>query len=265
MKPLLPILNDESSITSTAIGLERQVRGMEKALNQFQPAVSLTPEGRLMYGLTEDPNAQTCHLYPRTYAKPLLDDGADSVLRLGRVRRAVTNLATRLRPFTVQHLPGPDDTSLQGHAIPLGFAAAQGCDVNWNGERWQTTAGLLPLSVHLANHRDVVLPAADFSPGTGLLYLAFDVKFEADGLVTIIGGALRFAEQGGTPESTSIALDPRSGSWSDGTVISPLAWCIAPSNEQAAPVVIPMGNGQFPTSHSFMRPFSAGGISPLDE
>lgn len=263
MKPLIPILNDESSITSTAIGLERQVRGMARALNQFQPAISLTPEGRLFYGLAEDPNAPTSNLYPRTYAKPLLDDGADTLHRLGRTRLAARSLITRLAPFTVQHLPGPD-TSLQGHAIPLGFMAVQGCDVNWNGSRWQTTAGLLPLSAHLEAHDDVRLPVAEFGPGTGLLYLSFDVQFLGSA-VRIIGGALRFAESGQTPESTAIAYDPQSDTWSSGTLISPLAWLIAPSADQAAPVVLPMGSGSFPVSHLFMRPFSTGGLLPVDE
>lgn len=263
MKPLIPILDDESSITSTAIGLERQVKGMGQALNQFQPAISLTPEGRLMYSLAEDPNAPTSNLYPRTYAKPLLDDGADALHRLGRTRSAARTLITRLAPFTVQHLPG-QDTSLQGHAIPLGFMAVQGCDVNWNGKRWQTTPGLLNLSVHLEGHADVVLPAAEFGPGTGLLYLSFDVQFE-ELAVSIKGGALRFAEQGRTPEASTIAYNPASDQWTPGVIISPLAWCIAPDADRAAPVVIPMGTGEFPTSHSFMRPTSAGGLSPVDE
>lgn len=261
----MPIITDDDSVEASVQALERKARGMSAYLQQFQPTVSLGSDARLMYVLAEDPNAQTTANYPDGYSKPLLDDGADIPHRLARTRSVAQRLINRIQPFMVQHLPGLDQTSLQGHAIPLGFVAVHGCDVNWNGRAWETTAGKLNIATLLPGQRDVIIPRMELGSGTGLVFLTINVQYNNDDAgVTILGAGLAFGERGAARASTTISYNPVAGLWSPGTVISPLAWVLAPTAERPAPVVLRMGNGEFPVEHTFMRPIGMGGLQPVD-
>ena len=259
-----PIAGDAASTANAVEPLARQVTAMQRFLAQYRPTVALGIDARLMYVMAEDPNADTSALYPSIYAKPILNDNPDVSAQFARIGAQAEQLKTKMRAFTVQHLPGRNSTSLQAHAVPLGFVPVRGCDPNWNGEGWTVTRGSLPLSEFIPGHRDIDLLATGFGGQTGMLYLRFDVQFaysESYGAVTITNAAVAFAE-GDVFSSTGMAFDPRSKTWSSGAIISPLNYLLAPNDEREAPVVLKMGNGEFPTKHFFAVPFTIGGLLP---
>lgn len=263
MQTLEPIAGDASATADAAEPLARQVTAMQRFLGQYRPTVALGRDARLMYVMAEDPNADTSALYPRIYAKPLLNDNPDVSAQFARIGAQAEQLKTKMRAFTVQHLPGRDSTSLQAHAVPLGFLPVRGCDPNWNGKGWTVTRGSLPLSEFIPGHRDIDIPESCFGAETGVLYLRLDVQFaeDIDVALTITNAAVAFAK-GDVFTSTGMAYEPKSKHWTPGAIISPLNYLLAPTEEREAPVVLKMGNGEFPTKHFFALPFTIGGLTP---
>lgn len=263
VRTLGPIAGDATATADAVEPLARQVTAMQRFLGQYRPTISLGRDARLMYVMAEDPNADTSALYPRIYAKPLLNDNPDVSAQFARIGAQAEQLKTKMRAFTVQHLPGRDSTSLQAHAVPLGFVPVRGCDPNWNGKGWTVTRGSLPLSEFIPGHGDIDISESGFSGKTGMLYLRLDVQFanDADGSLTITNAAVAFAE-GDVFSATGMAYEPKAKTWTPGTIISPLNYLLAPNEEREAPVVLKMGNGEFPTKHFFALPFTIGGLTP---
>ena len=261
MKPLLPIADDDSSLMATVRGMETKARGMVANLNQFKPTIALGADARLSYVLAEDPNEQTTEDYPRGYARPILDTGAPVALRIAQINAKALKIHAALSPFMTLDLPGQNTDSMQAHAAPLGFVSVRGCDLCWNGSVWETTLGLLPFSAHFDGAEDVVIPRQEFPAKTGMLFLEFNVSYAVNGTLKIAGETLRF--EPAITNQCSISYAPDAG-WSAGKIVSPLAWGEVPTKEFIAPVVLRVGNGEFPTSHVFMRPDGGGRVSPTE-
>lgn len=262
---LAPIAGSERSKADAVEPLARQVTAMERALGQFRPTIALGSDARLMYVMAQDPNADTSALYPTVYAKPLLGQPTDPNMLFGRVSAKARQLQAKMRAFTVQHLPGQDLSSLQGHAVPLGFLPVLGCDANWNGKAWTVTSGKLNVSQHIEGHADFDLPATDFTARTGLLHLRLDVQFtNSERGIAIVNAAVAFA-QGDVATSTTFSYDPAGNAWTPGVIISPLAYLLAPTPERPAPVVLNFvdgARGEIPTRRAWMLPFTLGGLQP---
>ncbi len=279
MMKMTPLPVDDEALTAGAEQMERQVLGMKRNLEQYQPSISLTSEGRLMYALAQDPNAQTFHVYPTGgYAKPLKPDTIAGPHRLRRAAATARRVITHVSPFAPQDVPGPNATSLRGHVIPLGFMAAQGLDVCWNGRGWTVTPGEFRFSTQIAemNEEDnVSFPQQVFAPLTGMICAAFTVAMIPDepeppfGRLRIVDTEIRF-EQGQDrieiKTDATFAEDPGTGEFSFDEVISPIAYVLAPTAKRPAPVVLTLGNGVFPTGRSFTipTPDSTAGAFPID-
>lgn len=260
VRTLAPIAGDAQSTADAVEPLARQVTAMERFLGQYRPTIALSGDARLMYVMAQDPNADTSALYPTIYAKPLLNEPAN----FARIRTKAAQLQAKMSAFTVQHLPGQSMTSLQGHAVPLGFVPVLGCDANWNGKGWTVTSGKLNISQHIEGHADFELPATGFDARTGLLYLRLDVQFkDTDGPLVIHSAAVAFTE-GDIATETTISYDPATATWTPGVIASPLAYLLAPTADHPAPVVLNFGTarGAVPTRHAFMLPFTLGGLQP---
>jgi len=263
VRSLTPIAGSDESLSATADTLERQVLGMQRNLAQFRPTIALGRDARLMYVMAEDPNADTSAIYPTVYARPVLDDSdnLDASTRFARISARAEQLKSKMRAFTVQHVPGQGMTSLQAHAVPLGFMPVRGCDPNWNGASWTVTRGKVPVSNWFPGQEDIELPQSDFPGQSGLLFLAFHVNYQDGDALRIEHVAVGF-NNSDVLTSTGMAFDPKSNAWQPGVIISPLHYLLAPKGDRKAPVVLRMGGGEAPTSHDFMRPHSQGGLVP---
>ena len=279
MLRMAPLPVDDDALGQAVEGLERQLNGMAENLGQFQPTIGLTPEGRLMYALAEDPNGPTNALYPvGGYAKPLHPETITPRHRLRRVAGNARRLITRLTPFAMtQGLPAAGAVSVNGQVMTLGFMSSQGLDVCWDGHEWHMTAGVFRFSEVLPDmtpKQDIKIKAQQFAAKSGLFYVKFGVQFLLKGGVTITSATVEFHAGGdmfAVLPGSAFRIDgsvPTRGTYpvSPGSVMSPLAYVLAPSKTRQAPVVLRMGNGVFPTGYIYSIPtsFSAAGVSPFD-
>lgn len=257
---------EAAAMEESLAGMEARLRGMSSSLLSLRPTIAHSTDARLMYVLASDEASPTGAPYPKGHAPRLLPDGADAPLRLARVRGELARLTARMAPFMTVDLPGQNDDNLQAHATPVGFLAMHGCDAVWNGRHWETMPGALNTVFQGVAEEDVVIDRAEFPPQAGLLHLRIQVRYGIPvDEVRVLGAQIAFAPAGSHASTTAdIGLDVNTESWTAGTVISPLAWLMPPTNERRAPVVLRLGNGQFPVEHDFSRPIGWGGLQPLD-
>ena len=268
MLKMSPMALDEESIAESVEGLEKQLNGMAENLGSFQPTIGLTPDGRLMYALAQDPHGPNHVMYPvGGYARPLRPENISSRHRLRRVVNNARRLHARLAPFIVQSLPAPGFQSMRGLAMSVGYMASRGLDVTWNGDGWHVTAGAFRFSESMRGMTpadDIEIEAHAFPNKSGVIYVDFDVSLDEQWVVKIKGAKVKFFEGEGNLTIRYTSSFRYDGSklldfgWplEASSVMAPLAYVLAPTDEKPAPAVVQTGWGQLPTTFMGSIPFS---------
>lgn len=254
-------ITDEASLADSAARLERHVVATGRHLDQYSPTLAHAADGRLFMAFAEGDH-QTFARYPLLAAPELLQPEHSHQAKISRALAETRRLHLATTPYQFQHLPGPDATMVVGMAMPMGFLAYEGLDVNWDGGAWNVAEGFIRASLHHPKNPDFHIPASEHPAGVKVIFLAYAVAFEFDAngdeVIRITNARLKTSDTAAFAPATTLATND-SETWTTGELASPVAYCIQPDQEQG-PVTLRIGHGAIPYSRQYARPISIGGV-----
>jgi hypothetical protein len=235
-------------------------------LDQYSPTLAHATDGRLFMAFAEGDH-QTFARYPLLAAPELLQPEHSHQAKLARALAETRRLHLATTPYQLQHLPGifGAATMVVGMAMPIGFLAYEGLDVNWDGGAWNVAEGFIRASLHHPKNTDFHIPASEHPAGAKVIFLAYTVAFEFDAngdeVIRITNAQVKTSSTASFAPTTTISTND-SQTWTTGELASPIAYCIQPDQgQEQGPVTLRIGQGAIPYSRQYARPISIGGVT----
>lgn len=273
MTPLPPLLEDDDPLGLAKSLADRSLSIARHALT-LQPALTVTPDGRLAQVLRHSPiGAQ--RRFP-TLSTPLSSEasGLEISQQLALAKSRANSLTSRIGAFRDMQLPTDNDTTCLGSAIPVGFYAVRGLDVGWTGDGWSVMGAKLDLTTLGIGQGILSMPRILLSPVSGIIFVRYSLKF-ADrdqdtpedqlSALQVVTASIDIHASNNVQESATFEMtETRTGddgdfsqTWTLGDYVSPIAYVVAGTKSTPPSIYrFPLA-GAVPTQHQFSTPTQA--------
>lgn len=273
MTPLPPLLEEDDPLGLAKSLADRSLSIARHALT-LQPALTVTPDGRLAQVLRHSPigaqrrfPALSASAHPET-------DPLDIPQRLALAKSRANSIIFRLGAYRDMQLPTDNATICQGSAIPGGFVAIRGLDVGWTGDGWSVMGRTIDCARLGIGNAPITIAKRLLSPVDGIIFVRYRLQFadrnqDTDSshydALTLLSASIEISPTLTVQNMSQFTMLERSDdetgdfsqTWTPGDYISPIAYVVA-GTKRTPPVVyrFPFA-GAVPTRHQFSTPTQA--------